>query len=434
MRFSREVATTFTGRILLVGLGVASSVLTARFLGPGGRGILATVTAMAGIGLQLGNLGLHASNTFQVSRRPDLLAPIWANSLRTASALGLALAIGALAAGSVFPEMLGTIPLPLLLPAALSIPFQLLVLFGLNLLVGMGRTALFNVLELTFRAVSVAGLAVMLILFGKDVRWVLGLNLVLAIGAAAVLAAVLGRMVRHSGAPESHGNMTLFRSGVAYGAKAYVAALLAYLIVRSDMLLVNALRGTAEAGVYSIAVQISDLLYLLPMSIGLVLFPRLTRQGDGDPIFALKIARHNAFLMLLLCGAAAVLAPWAIRFLYGGEFLPAVRALWWLLPGIWAYGACNPIATQLASSGMPLSAVVVWIPPLVLNVALNLVWIPRWGIEGAAAASSLCYLMVLLLHLGLWKRRIRGSISDTLLLKRADVREITALARFNAWS
>jgi O-antigen/teichoic acid export membrane protein len=428
------VATTFTGRVLLVGLGVASSVLTARFLGPGGRGVLATLTAMAGIGLQLGNLGLHASNTFQVSRRPDLLAPIWANSLRTASALGLALAIAALAAGSIVPGILGTIPLPLLLPAALSIPFQLLVLFGLNLLVGMGRTALFNGLELAFRAASVAGLVVTLAWLGKDVRWVLGLNLVLAVGAAAALAMVLGRMVRRSGQRESRGSLTLFRSGIEYGAKAYVAALLAYLIVRSDMLLVNALRGTAEAGIYSIAVQIADLLYLLPMSIGLVLFPRLSRQHEGDPLFALKIARHNAFLMLLLCGAAAALAGFAIRFLYGPEFQPAVRALWWLLPGIWAYGACNPIATQLASSGMPVSAVIVWIPPLALNVALNLAWIPRWGIDGAAAASSLCYLMVLVLHLALWKRRIRGSVSDALLLKRSDLREMTALARFNAWS
>jgi O-antigen/teichoic acid export membrane protein len=434
VRFSREVATTFTGRVLLVGLGVASSVLTARFLGPGGRGVLATLTAMAGIGLQLGNLGLHASNTFQVSRRPDLLAPIWANSLRTASALGLALAIAVLATGSIFPEILGTIRLPLLLPAALSIPFQLLVLFGLNLLVGVGKTALFNGLELAFRAVTVAGLVVTLAWLGKDVRWVLALNLVLAVGAAAVLAAVLARMVRRSGAPESHGSMTLFRAGIEYGAKAYVAALLAYLIVRSDMLLVNALRGTAEAGIYSIAVQIADLLYLLPMSIGLVLFPRLTRQGQGDPLFALKIARHNAFLMLLLCGVAAATAGFAIRLLYGPEFQPAVRALWWLLPGIWAYGACNPIATQLASSGMPLSAVLVWIPPLALNVVLNLAWIPSWGIDGAAAASSICYLLVLALHLALWKRRIRGSFSDALLLKRSDLREMTALARFQAWS
>jgi O-antigen/teichoic acid export membrane protein len=427
MRFSGDVAATFASRLILVGLGVASSVLTARYLGPAGRGSLATLTALAGIGLQLGNLGLHASNTYQVSRRPDLLSPVWANSLRTASYLGLALTLLTLGAAAVFPGVLGEIPLPLLLPATLCIPFQLLVLFGLNLLVGLGRVPLFNALEVIFRGAGVAGLFVILILLRGDVRWVLILNLIIAAGAAVAVVRILGGLVRRSGAGESN-------SSVGYGAKAYVAALLAYLIVRSDMLLVNMLRGTSDAGIYSIAVQITDLIYLLPMSIGLVLFPRLTRHSEGDPVFAMKVARHTAFLMLILCAAAALLAHPVIKLLYGESFLPAVRALWWLLPGIWAYGVCNQVATQLASSGMPLPAVLVWVPPLVLNLALNLAWIPRWGIQGAAASSSVAYFLVLALHLFLWKRRIRGTWTDALILRRSDLKEMGASAGIESWS
>lgn len=434
MRFSRDVAATFTSRIVLVGLGVASSVLTARYLGPSGRGSLATLTALAGIGLQLGNLGLHASNTYQVSRHPDLLSPVWANSLRTASWLGLSLTILTLLAAVLFPGVLGEIPFPLLLPASLCIPFQLLTLFGLNLLVGVGRVPLFNALELTFRAASLGGLVLILLALGGDVRWVLVLNLVIAIGAAVVVTRILGGTIRRSGSGEPKTSFSLFRASLGYGAKAYVAALLAYLIVRSDMLIVNMLRGTADAGVYSIAVQITDLIYLLPMSIGLVLFPRLTRHQEGDPAFALKVARHTAFFMLVLCAGAAALAHPVIRLLYGESFLPAVRALWWLLPGIWAYGVANQIATQLASSGMPLQAVLVWVPPLALNVALDFAWIPRWGIQGAAAASSVSYGVVLILHLALWKQRIRGHWADALILRRSDVREMRASAGFQPWS
>ena len=434
MRFSRDVAATFATRAVLVGLGVASSVLTARYLGPGGRGVLVTVTALAGIGLQLGNLGLHASNTYQVSRRSDLLATVWANSLRTASWVGVGLTILTLCAAVLFPRILGEIPLPLLLPVAMSIPFQLLLLFGLNLLVGLGRVPLFNVMELIFRGAGVAGLFLALVVLGGDVRWVLILNLLVAVGGAVAVARILSGEIRRTGVREGRTSMALFRAGVGYGARAYVAALLAYLIVRSDMLMVNTLRGTPEAGVYSIAVQIADLLYLLPMSIGLVLFPRLTRHEEGDPVFALKVARHTAFLMLLLCGAAAVLARPAIELLYGAGFLPAVRALWWLLPGIWAYGVCNQLATHLASSGMPLAAVLVWAPPLVINVALNLMWIPRWGIQGAAASSSVCYLLVLALHLLLLSRRIRGRWWDALLLRRSDIREAGISAGFQSWS
>jgi O-antigen/teichoic acid export membrane protein len=434
LRFSGDVAATFAARVALVGAGVAASVLTARGLGPGGRGILATLGALAGIGLQMGNLGLHASNTYQISRCRELLGPLWGNSRRTAWSIGAALAILTLSLAFLVPEVLGEIPLWLLLPAVACIPFQLLILFGLNLLVGLGRVPLFNLLEVTFRGIGLGALFVVLVVMKGDVRWVLLLNLAIAAGAALVVAGVLQKLLRQSGGGTPRADLALFRTSVGYGARAYTAALLAFLIVRSDMLLVNVMRGTSDAGVYSIAVQVADLIYLLPMSIGMVLFPRLTRHEEGDPVFARKVTRHTAFLLMLLCVAAALLAKPAVALLYGPAFLPAVTALWWLLPGIWAYGVTNQIATQLASSGMPWSAVWIWIPPLLLNVALNLFWIPRWGIVGASVSSTLCYGLALALHLALWKRRLRGSVGDALLLRRSDLREIGALAGIAGWS
>jgi O-antigen/teichoic acid export membrane protein len=82
---------------------------------------------------------------------------------------------------------------------------------------------------------------------------------------------------------------------------------------------------------------------------------------------------------------------------------------------------------------MPLPAVLIWIPPLVLNVALNYFWIPRWGISGASASSSVSYLMVLGLHLMLWSRARGGSWRSTLLVTRADLREMVASTGIASW-
>jgi O-antigen/teichoic acid export membrane protein len=82
---------------------------------------------------------------------------------------------------------------------------------------------------------------------------------------------------------------------------------------------------------------------------------------------------------------------------------------------------------------MPLPAVLVWIPPLILNVVLNLFWIPRWGIAGAAASSSVSYLMVLALHLALWSRTLGGSWTRTLVVTRSDLREMAATAGIPSW-
>src|SRR5258705_496142 len=92
------------------------------------------------------------------------------------------------------------------------------------------------------------------------------------------------------------------------------------------------------------------------------------------------------------------------------------------------------IVTYVASAGMPASAVLVWMPRLVLNLFLNLFWIPRWGIAGAAASSTLCYFLVLALHLALWSRRIHGSLREALVLRRSDLREMQGLAGLVEWS
>jgi O-antigen/teichoic acid export membrane protein len=435
VRFSRDVAATFGARLLLVVLGVISSVLTARLLGPSGRGVLATLAALTGIGIQLGNLGLHSSNTYQVSRCPALLGTLWANSRRTASIVGALLTLLTVGAVLAAPRLVGGIPVTLLILAAVGIPFHLAVLFGLNLVVGMGRLPLFNLLEVIFRTAGVAGAFVLLVLLGKGLPELIAFNLMVTVAAALILARTLRALSRSTTDGGGDGpSATVFRASVGYGAKAYVASLLSFLIVRADMLLVNGMRGASDAGVYSIAVQVTDLISLLPVSIAMVLFPRLARDREGDPAFALKVTRHTALLLALLCGAAALLAPPAVSILYGAQFSAAVPALWWLLPGIWALGVTNQISQHFASRGLPLPAVLIWIPPLVLNLLLNIAWIPRWGIDGAAAASTVCYLLALILHLALWSRRSPGTVADALLLRRSDLDEMRDLAGSHPWS
>jgi hypothetical protein len=79
--FVRKVAETFLTRILLIGIGLITSVIVARVLGPEGRGLYAVAATIAAMGVQLGNLGLHASNTYYVAQKPELLPFLMGNTL-----------------------------------------------------------------------------------------------------------------------------------------------------------------------------------------------------------------------------------------------------------------------------------------------------------------------------------------------------------------
>ena len=120
-------------------------------------------------------------------------------------------------------------------------------------------------------------------------------------------------------------------------------------------------------------------------------------------------------MSLGLCVVGGVLAPLLVRFLYGQEFLPAVPALLWLLPAVWALSVNTVFKNYFAAEGMPLVAIVSPGLAAALNVVLNLFWIPWLGIIGASLASVAAYGLMLTLSLVyLWRRRIRDGFGDKL--------------------
>jgi len=76
-----DVLQTVLTRLFINVLAFGSSILTARFLGPAGRGDYFVVVTFAGMVMQFGNLGLQSSNTYYAARDPRNLGPLLANSL-----------------------------------------------------------------------------------------------------------------------------------------------------------------------------------------------------------------------------------------------------------------------------------------------------------------------------------------------------------------
>jgi len=76
-----KVAQTFSTRIILILLSLATGVIIARTLGPEGRGVFAMALVLGTMGVQFTNFGLQASNTLYIARDPNLVRPLLGNSL-----------------------------------------------------------------------------------------------------------------------------------------------------------------------------------------------------------------------------------------------------------------------------------------------------------------------------------------------------------------
>ena len=105
--------------------------------------------------------------------------------------------------------------------------------------------------------------------------------------------------------------------------------------------------------------------------------------------------------------ALALISYPVIRFAYGAPFLPAVPALLALLPGVVCYSAQRVCGAYLLRLNCPLRMSAILGSAVIVNLGLNLLWIPRWGIVGAALASTASYALSATLFVA-WAVRVSG--------------------------
>jgi O-antigen/teichoic acid export membrane protein len=385
--FLRKVAGTLGTRGVLLVVAFLSSIVTSRYLGPEGRGTYVVLTMIAAMGVQLGNFGLHAANTFFLSRDRALHRQIVSNSAWVSGLLGCTIVLVLIVARPLLSP--AQAPPWLYYAAIAGIPFALFYLLALNIWLGLGQVAAFNRIEIVGHTAAFAAVLICLVGFGLGAgSLVVYLTSFNVLAAAWMFAALGGTAIRRF-------DLSLFAKMFRYGIKAYISAIFAFLVLRFDLLMVSQMIGTDAAGVYSIAVQMADVLYLLPVSIGTVLFPQISSMRSGEWNFTKRAARVTAWGLGSSALAVWFMAPLLIEFAYGSAFRESANALRWLLPGIWALGVNTVFMNYFAGTGMPAITFISPAVALFVNIALNLVLIPTMGVAGASLASTIAYSMML---------------------------------------
>lgn len=400
-RLRTDVLVTFGGKAATLLLGLATAAVIARDLGPSGQAVFAVAYSLTLVLVQLGALGFTTANPYFVAREPQALPRIVVNAVWFSALLGVVL----IAAGGVLklvaPSVIEGLAWEPLLVTLAGIPGALAVVSLQSILLGQGRMIGYNAIEAGQNAATLIAVVLALELFGSGLTGVLA-----AIGAVRYGAAA-SALVLLRGALELRAlDFQLWRRMLGYGARIYVAILVSFLVIRVDLFLVNSIVGHEEAGVYSIAAALADGMFVLPLVIGLNLFPRVAR---GDPTQAsAEVFRSIAVLYGLFCLATVPLADPAIRLVFGESYEGATSLYYWLLPGIFALGMLTILSHHFAGRGYPPQAIAFWVFGLLLNVVLNLIFLPGHGAEVAAIVSSVTYIVLLALHMGLFARETGG--------------------------
>jgi O-antigen/teichoic acid export membrane protein len=401
-RLRTDVFLTFGGKLVVLTLGFAMIAVIARELGTASTGTFLVAYSLTILLTQVGGLGLTGANPYFAAREPSRVAQIVANSVWLAAGLGAVLALAGASIKLIFPgalEGLGWVPLSVTL---IGLPGALAVMLLQSVLLGEGRMVAYNGVEAGQTALALAAVVAGFAFFDFGITGTLSVIVIGRYLTAFVYLILLG-WHRHW---LERLDWVLARRMFAYGFRVYVALVLSYLIIRFDLLLVNAFLGRTEAGLYGVAATIADGMFVIPLVIGLNLFPRVAR---GDPIQAsAEVFRSVVVLYGLVCLVTIPLAGPAIDAFFGESYSGATSLYYWLLPGIYAYGLVTILSSHFAGRGFPRAAIVIWAFGLVLNVVLNLAFLPGRGAWVASLTSTISYGVLLVLHMWLFAREAGG--------------------------
>lgn len=385
---------TLAAKGIALPLGILSGVIAARMLGPSGRGALAILLVIQGIAVQFGTLGLNASITYFIARNKDSTNAIASNALVVALVVGTILALVFYVIGQTAPSLLlGSIDPIYLTIFVVSIPFTLLAQFLQNVFLAKHHIVEFNALDLFSRLLQLVGFAVVLVVFHGGT-----LEAVWCLTGVTMISGIVYsfRAVRVSAIGFKF-DRTLFVRMFRYGARTYAASFFMVLLLRSSILLINHSLGDSQSGIYSVTMQIMDIVYLFPVTLGMILFPKVSERADDSGELTAKAFRLSLVVMACVCVFLLVFGGAIIEGLFGPEFIAAATPLYWLTPGILFLSLATILNNDLAGRGLPHIVILSPMVGLFLNVALQLLFLSQHGITVSAISSSLSFLVVLVL-------------------------------------
>ncbi|HEX8890217.1 MAG TPA: oligosaccharide flippase family protein, partial [Pyrinomonadaceae bacterium] len=300
-RFSVHVAWTLLARILMTVNSVAAGIIVARWLGAEGFGQLAVINVAVSTIVQLASAGLPSANTYFIAQDKSRYSAAAINSFLFALIVGSILALLLTSLSLWRPDWFGFIPPRLIGIAAVSIPFQLVTLVGLNIFLAVGRVERFNLLDLAGQSFVLVNAIVALIVLSAGLWTLISLNT----GASVLIGVIVIVLVATYGMKMTEvskwrPDLKLFGRMMRYGVKFHISILAGALIFRADLFVVNYYRGKAEAGVYGVASQMAMMLMLLPGIIATLLFPRVAAKRDESGELTCVVTRHTSFIMFLI--------------------------------------------------------------------------------------------------------------------------------------
>jgi O-antigen/teichoic acid export membrane protein len=274
------------------------------------------------------------------------------------------------------------------------IPFGLGYMLLQNLLLGIQKIRSYNVVEVINKTLVIILIGFAIIFGVVNVETVFSTTLIASGVCLVLMVWVIRTFLSRFPMP----SLEIFKSNIRYGIKVYLTDFFAFAALRMNLLIVQYMLGAEDVGYYSIAVALTDMIYIFPMVVATLLFPRLSAMDNYEKKWklTLKITYAVAFQMAAVCALIALFAKPLIIVLYGKSFIPSIPLFYLSLISIYFLSIQGVLVKYMASCGYPSTIMWTWFSVLVMSLPLNILFISVRGLPGAMYASIVMNFILML--------------------------------------
>ncbi|MBJ7457965.1 MAG: oligosaccharide flippase family protein [Thermoleophilaceae bacterium] len=367
-------------------LSLASGILTARLLGPSGRGELAAIITVSQTIGWIVSIGCFQAVVHYSAKHRESASDVVATWIAISVPAGLiGVLIGQALLGTLFRAQSDS---------TLEMARYWLLLMPLNplsealsgALVASRDFAATNMLRMMQQALSVAFFIALWLAGNLTVETALIAQAVVIFTYIVVLLVRVHRRVRIGRPRRIHAS-----SGIWYAVRAHSSNVTGQVNSRFDLMLMPAFLPAAQIGLYAVAVSATSMIVSLASSLCQIVQPVAAADGPGSDRQVAKMFHATILLGVLLAAPVALLAPWLLTLVYSSAFEGATTALRLLAPGAVLLAMTNVLVSGLFGKGRPATGGFAQLPGSILMIVLLIMFLGSGGIELAAAVSTLTY-------------------------------------------
>lgn len=218
-------------------------------------------------------------------------------------------------------------------------------------------------------------------------------------------------------------NWPLIKDLFSYVNKLYIAGVIGHINSYFTNLIVALYLLPAQVAFYSMAQSRAQLLEKVPNAMSTILFPRISKMDNmaHSAELSAKAFRTSLTILLIAGFIAFIMIKPLVGILYGRDFLPMVIPFWIILPGLILSSSSTTLSQFFQGTGRADIIAKVAVIPMIIQIIVSLLLIPKIGILGAAIAFMMSLVANAITQIFFFLRISQLSFKKHLLIGREDI-------------